>query len=136
MPDTYTRTYTRTLFFSAACFNVLAGLPLLVAMRPVAELLGLQITPTSAPFIQITMALVVIFGWAYWMIARDPLRYRPYIVLGVFLKLVVVAVIYGHWLVGNIPWPLPMLASGDILYALLFWRYLSSTSAPKQKLSV
>lgn len=123
MPDTY----TRTLFFSAACFNVLAGLPFLVAMRPMAELMGLQITPTSTLFIQITMGLVVIFGWAYWMIGRDPVRYRPYIVLGVILKILVVSVIYSHWLAGNIPWPLPVLASGDIVYALLFWRYLSST---------
>lgn len=117
----------RTLFGSAAGFNVLAGLPFLVAMQPVAALMGLQVTPTSALFIQITMALVVMFGWAYWMISRDPVRYRPYIVLGILLKILVVAVIYGHWLAGNIPWPLPVLASGDIVFALLFWRYLSST---------
>lgn len=119
--------YSRTLFGSAAGFNVLAGLPLLVAMQPVAALMGLQVTPTSTLFIQITMALVVMFGWAYWMISRDPVRYRPYIVLGILLKVLVVAVIYGHWLAGNIPWPLPVLASGDIVFALLFWRYLSST---------
>ncbi|MBK5356586.1 hypothetical protein JFU37_29485 [Pseudomonas sp. TH41] len=117
----------RTLFGSAAGFNVLAGLPFLVALQPVAALMGLQVTPTSALFIQITMALVVMFGWAYWMISRDPVRYRPYIVLGILLKILVVAVIYGHWLAGNIPWPLPVLASGDIIFALLFWRYLSST---------
>ncbi|MDB6145599.1 MAG: hypothetical protein JWP80_4643 [Pseudomonas sp.] len=119
--------YTNGLFKSAACFNVLAGLPLLVALRPAASLMGLEVTPTSALFIQITMALVVIFGWAYWMISRDPVRYRPYIVLGVALKILVVSLIYGHWLAGSIPWPLPVLASGDIVYALLFWRYLSST---------
>jgi len=125
MPDTY----TRTLFFSAACFNVFAGLPLLVAMRPMAEVMGLQITPTATLFIQITMGLVVIFGWAYWMIGLDPLRYRPYILLGVTLKTLVVSVIYGHWLVGNIPWPLPVLASGDIVYVLLFWRYYQRTGS-------
>jgi len=32
-------------------------------------------------------------------------------------------VVYGHWLAGSIPWPLPVAASGDIVYALLFWRY-------------
>ncbi|MBK5396366.1 hypothetical protein JFU47_06480 [Pseudomonas sp. TH39(2020)] len=120
-------TYTNGLFKSAACFNVFAGLPFLVAMRPAADLMGLEVTPTSALFMQITMALVVMFGWAYWMISRDPVRYRPYIVLGVVLKILVVAVICGHWLAGSIPWPLPVLASGDILFAWLFWRYLSST---------
>lgn len=119
--------YTNGLFKSAACFNVLAGLPFLVAMAPVANLMGLEVTPTSALFIQITMALVVIFGWAYWMISCDPVRFRPYIVLGIVLKIMVVAIIWGHWLAGSISWPLPVLASGDIVYALLFWRYLSGT---------
>lgn len=116
--------FTNGLFKSAACFNVLAGLPLLVAMRPVADLMGLEITPTSALFIQITMAIVVIFGWAYWMISVDPVRYRPFVVLGIVLKILVVSLILGHWLAGNIPWRLPLLASGDIVYAVLFWRFL------------
>ena len=119
--------YTNGLFKSAACFNVLAGLPLLVAMGPVAELMGLEITPTSALFIHLTMTLVVMFGGGYWMISVDPVRYRPYILLGVLLKPVFVILIYGHWLAGSIPWPLPALASVDILYAALFWRYLSNT---------
>jgi hypothetical protein len=116
--------YSKGLFKTAACFNVLAGLPWLVALHPVANLMGLEITAAGALFIQITMAVVVIFGWAYWMIGRDPVRYRPYIALGLMLKIMVVALIYGHWLAGNIPWPLPVLASGDIVFAALFWRYL------------
>lgn len=122
--------YTRILFISAACFNVLAGLPLLLALRPMAALLRLQITPTSTLFIQLVMGLVIIFGWVYWMIACDPLRYRPYIVLGIILKVLFVSVVYGHWLAGNIPWPLPAVAAGDIVYALLFWRYYQGAEQP------
>ncbi|PXX54690.1 hypothetical protein SAMN05660489_05727 [Pseudomonas sp. LAMO17WK12:I10] len=116
--------HTRGLFKTAACFNVLAGLPMLLATTPVAALLGLEITPTSTLFIQITMAVVVMFGWAYWMVSVDPVRYRPFIGLGLTLKVVVVALIGGYWLAGNIPWPLPALALGDIVLAVLFWRYL------------
>ncbi|MNJ72505.1 hypothetical protein D3C77_691620 [compost metagenome] len=76
---------------------------------------------------QLTMGVVVVFAWAYWMIARDPVRYRPYIVLGLLLKIMVVTIIFGHWLAGNIGWPLPALASGDILFGLLFWRYYQQT---------
>lgn len=125
MPDSY----SRVLFYSAACFNVLAGLPFLLAPGPVAELMGMTLNPTAMLFMHITMGLVVMFGWVYWMIGRDPVRYRPYILLGIVLKILVVAVIYGHWLAGDIPWPLPALASGDILYALLFWRYYRSTGS-------
>ena len=120
-------TYTKGLFKTAACFNVLAGLPLLLAMEPVARLMGREITPTSTLFIQITMSIVVVFGWAYWMISVDPVRYRPFIGLGIALKAMVVALISSHWLAGHIPWPLPALASGDIVFAVLFWRYLSGS---------
>ena len=119
--------YARTLFGIAACFNILAGLPLLVATQPVAQLMGLQMTPTAGLFIQITMIVVLMFGWAYWMISRDPVRYRPYIVLGIALKILVVAVIASHWVAGTIPWPLPALVACDIVFAMLFWRYLNST---------
>lgn len=120
--------HARWLFLSAAWFNLLVGLPVLVAMDPVARLIGLELTPTATLFIQITMGVVVVFGLAYWMVARDPLRYRPYIPLGMSLKLLVVLLIQGHWLAGNIAWPLPVLACGDILFALLFWRYYRKTS--------
>ncbi|MFC5698396.1 hypothetical protein ACFPU0_22950 [Pseudomonas sp. GCM10022186] len=122
--------HVRWLFLSAAWFNLLAGLPLLVAMRSVAGVMGLEITPTSTLFIQISMGVVLVFALAYWMIARDPLRYRPYIPLGIVLKLLVVLVIHGHWLAGNLDWPLAALAIGDIVYALLFWRYYQRTALP------
>jgi uncharacterized membrane protein (DUF106 family) len=119
--------YARTLFSTAAGFNILAGLPLLVFTQPVAHLMGLQITPTAGLFIQISMIVVLVFGWAYWMISRDPVRYRPYVVLGMILKILVVAVVSSHWLAGTISWPLPTLVASDIVFALLFWRYLNST---------
>lgn len=119
----------RGLFLSAAWFNFLAGLPLLVALGVVAPLMGLQINPTAALFIQITAGIIVVFGWAYWMIARDPKRFRPYIVLGIVLKIVVVVVVFGHWIAGNILWLLPALAAVDAIYAVLFWRYYRSSHA-------
>jgi hypothetical protein len=118
----------RTLFVSAAWFNVLAGLPLLVATATAAGLLGLQLNPTAIVFIHIVAGLVVLFGGVYWMIARDPVRYRPYIPLGIILKVLVIVVVYGHWLAGSIPWPLPALAFGDVIFAVLFWRYYKQTA--------
>jgi hypothetical protein len=113
----------RNLFISAAWFNILAGLPLLVATGTVAGLMGLQVNPTAALFIHLTAGIIVVFGGVYWMIARDPERFRPYIPLGIILKAFVVVVVYGHWLSGSISWPLPALAACDLIYALLFWRY-------------
>lgn len=120
--------HTRQLFICAALFNLLAGLPLLLVPGPAAELLGLSLNPTALLFIHIAMGLVVLFGGVYWLIARDPVRYRPFISLGVVLKTLVVVVILSHWLAGTINGRLPALAAGDLIFALLFWGYLRSTT--------
>ena len=120
--------YTRLLFRSGAIFNILAGLSFLLAPGPMSTLMGFELNPVASMFAQVVFGLVVAFGVAYWMIARDPVRYRPYIMLGLLLKVMVVVIFFGHWLVGNIPWPLPTLAIGDIIFALLFWNYYQRTS--------
>ena len=118
----------RGLFLVAACFNWIAGLPLFVATKPAAALLGLEVTnATAALFVHLIGGLIVIFGGAYAMIARDPVRYRAYIPLGLILKTYVVVIVYGWWLIGAIPWPMPALAAGDIVFAVLFWRYYVAT---------
>ena len=119
----------RALFVCAACFNWLAGLPLLVATTPFAGLLGLELNPTAILFIQLTAGVIVVFGGVYAMIARDPVRYRAYIPLGMILKIYVVVVIYGWWLAGGISWHFPALAAGDVVFAALFWRYYRATRA-------
>ena len=118
----------RALFISAAGFNVLAGLLLVAAMGTAAGLMGLPLNPTAVLFIHITAGVVLVFGGVYWMIARDPVRYRPYIPLGIVLKVLVIVVVSGHWLAGHISWPLPALAAGDAIYAVLFWRYYRGTA--------
>jgi len=34
-----------------------------------------------------------------------------------------------HWLAGDLSWPLPLLISGDLVFALLFVDYLRRTRA-------
>lgn len=122
--DIYSRQAAhRGLFVTAAWFNWLAGLPLLVATGPVAPLMGLQLNAAATMFIQLTAGIVVVFGGVYWLIARDPVRYRVYIPLGILLKAYFVVVIYGWWLSGSLAWPLAALVSGDVVFAVLFWRY-------------
>jgi hypothetical protein len=85
--------------------------------------MGLQVTPTARLFIQLVACVIIVFGCAYAMIARDPVRYRPYILLGMVLKLAVVAFVYGYWVAGVIGYPLPALAAVDAVYAALFLRF-------------
>lgn len=117
--------HTRILFFSAALFNWAIACSLLFLgdwLQPL-----LQLEPANGSNLamrDLGLALIAVFGVAYWRIAFDPQRFRPYIGLGVFGKSLVVLVIYGHWLAGHIGWQLPALAFGDVLYALLFMNFL------------
>ena len=118
----------RTLFWIAALFNFLVGFPMLLAYPLVARVLGLEGPPTV--WFHITAAIVVVFGYAYARIARDPVKYRSYVALGAIAKLAFVVVIYGHWLNGTVPGPVALLVTADLVFALLFGAYLRSSPEP------
>src|SRR5574337_913732 len=111
----------RLLFGSAAAFNWIAGLPILLAGRQVAALAGIQGEQESLLFTQIAGLAIVGFGWAYWQVGRAPSENRAIVQLGLALKLGVVVLAFGNWLAGTINAALPVLALGDLVYAALFW---------------
>lgn len=108
----------RTLFTVAAAFNALVGLPMLFAYPVAASLLQLQGPPTA--WFHIVAGVVLIFGYAYWKIAQDPVAYRAYVVLGVLGKLLFVVVIYGHWLAGDLSSRVAALVTVDLAFAIAF----------------
>lgn len=112
------------LFRIATLFNVVVGGSLLLAYPRVAPLLGIEGPPTL--WFHVTAAVVLVFGYAYWRIARDPVRFREYIALGAIAKLAFVVAIYGHWLLGDAPGMLALLVTADLVFAALFVRYLHS----------
>jgi len=117
--------YARRLFIPAALFNWLAGGGLLLLGDLMGPLLKLDpATGTNLALRDMGLALVILFGIAYWRIAFDPSRFRPYIELGILGKGLVVLALYGHWFAGHISWQLPALAFGDVVFALLFLDFL------------
>ncbi|MBK9520074.1 MAG: hypothetical protein IPO13_00250 [Rhodocyclaceae bacterium] len=113
----------RPFFTSAALFNFAIALPLMSATPWMGEVLNLQLNPSGQMFLRLIAAVAIAFGWAYWMIGVDPVRYRPYLVLGGVLKVVLGCFFYGAWLTGIIGWQLPVLVTGDFVYAGLFLQY-------------
>ena len=94
------RLHARWLFGIAAAFNVAVASGLLFCQSWLAPLLGL--TPaygSNALFLDLTAMLIAVFGYAYARVA-------------------------GHWLLGDIGWQLPLLASADALFSLLFLAFL------------
>lgn len=120
--------HTKLLFRSAAIFNILAGIPILLAGRQMAALMGVDGVQETLAFTQITGLAIIGFGWGYWLVGEDPDRNRAIAALGLALKLCFAAVAFGNWKAGTINALLPALACGDIAYAILFWRHLHRTN--------
>ena len=122
--------YARWLFGIAAAANVSVGLSLLFLRRQVAPLLQLDpLAGTNLVFFYLAGTLIVTFGYAYLRIALDPHRWRPVISLGVIGKLLAVGSASWAWLAGDVGGRLPLLLSGDVVFALLFVDYLRRTQS-------
>ena len=113
----------KVLFTSAAAFNFAIALPLLLATPWMGEVAELQLNASGQMFLRLIAAIALAFGYAYRLIGVDPVRYRPFLVMGGILKVVLGGFFYGAWLSGIIGWQLPVLVTGDFVYAALFFRF-------------
>lgn len=120
--------YTRLLFSVAALFNLVVALVLLTASAQMGALLNLgAATPGSVVLSNLSGAFVGLFAYAYARVAMDPRLYRAYVELGAIGKMLVLPAAGIPWALGYIGWELPLLACGDLVFALLFWDWLRRT---------
>jgi hypothetical protein len=118
----------RWLFGTASVFN-LAVAGVLLFLRPWLVPL-LKLDPMQGSNVvthYLTACFVGLFGYAFALVAFDPLKYRPIIRLGAIGKLLAVACVVGPWLLGIIPVALPVFIMADLIYALLFIAFLRHT---------
>jgi len=119
---------TKILFYSAAIFNWAACL-LFIEPLGLAETFNLSHAVSNDPFGQIALLAIAIFGFGYWMVPRDPAAYRGIVILGLIGKIGVVAIAFGHYFfVGDVNLNLASLTIGDVIFAVLFFRYLQATT--------
>ena len=116
---------TRTLFRIAALFNWSAVVFFLPALG-IADRLG-HGAPTGTPFEHVGLGAIALFGIGYWMVASAPEQNRGIVQLGLLGKVLAIAVVVGHYIAGNVSLPLALVVSGDIVFAVLFARYLVGT---------
>ena len=119
--------HARLLFGSGALFNFVVGSSFLLASRLVGSLAGMEPPPAGDIFERLAGFAIVLFGWMYWMVSRDPVTYRPFILAGIVGKLGVVAIAFTGLAAGITNLPLPLLTLVDLAYVVLFWRYLVVT---------
>jgi hypothetical protein len=115
----------RWLFGSAATFNVAVAIALMFLRPSVAPILALDpINGTNIVTVNLVAMFVGLFGYAFALVASDPVRFRLFIRLGAIGKLLAVACVAGPWLMGTIPVRLPVFIMADLIYALLFIAFL------------
>ena len=106
----------------------LVGLGLLFDASLLFELLGVLPAPTEPLFVQLFAWLVIVFGVGYFWVSRDASGNVPIIKLGLLGKASVVLVCLAATVMSTVSWQVLILAAGDLLYAILFWRALRSLS--------
>lgn len=113
----------RVIFWAAAAYNWLVGLPMLLAPALLLQMMGAA-APADLSFHRISGALIVCFGGLYAFIAEDPKRYRPLAWLGVAGKLGVVALSAQALMAGLTDLSSFSVALGDLAFVVAFVVFL------------
>lgn len=116
----------RLFFWIATVFNLLAGLPLLLAPNIMLTALGSD-APADFLFHRFTGLLVVCFGGLYALVAQDAVRFRPLVWLGIAGKAGVVALFTEAYLSGRVPFSLYAISLGDVAFVVGFVAFLMTT---------
>lgn len=111
--------YVRPLFVSAALFNLAVGLTLLFAASLVMPLLGTE-APQNPTFLHLFALLILMFGLSYFWISRAPQQETSLMALGAIAKGCVFLMIFYYHMRGLVGWQLTLLATVDLIYAVLF----------------
>lgn len=114
----------RAVFLSGAIFNWLVGLALHYDAALLFRLFHVPPVPADPLFVRLFAWLVIVFGVGYYWVSRDPRANAPIIKLGILGKASVVLVCLASVAAHTVSWQLLILASADLLYAVLFWRAL------------
>lgn len=122
------RKYWQAVFWFAAGYNFLAGLPPLVAPTLSTANTGLPpLDPQHVILVQIMGLLICVFGIGYAMVASGSPAARQLVTLGLIGKAGVCLLVVWH--LAGTPLPTSMLyaAAGDFLFTIAFVFFLAQT---------
>ena len=119
-------TFYRRVFLAGAIWNLAGGAFIVAATGWIFATAGLP-TPSPPMYYQSWIALFIVFGFGYYLVARDLDRNRDIALLGGIGKLAFAAIFLYHYIEspGQAPaffW-IPLI--GDVVFAVLFLRFYS-----------
>jgi hypothetical protein len=116
-------TWMRTALFATAAMNIVAAGGFLPGARGLRALAGLP--EAEHPVYLLTVALfVLLFGIGYLVSALTNRADRLFIALAAAGKLSFVTLLTAFWAVGSLPPQAPLAATGDLIFGVLFLKWL------------
>lgn len=135
-PSRRTLLQARWLFGTAAIYNISGALSFLFLRPWIEPLLHLDpVQGTNVPTLYLACGFIILFGYAYILLANDPIRYRPYIPLAILGKLMAIVSFIIPWIGGQISWMLMTSIAGDPIYVILFLLFLRGLPAAPSRIA-
>jgi hypothetical protein len=113
----------RRILWIAAVFNMCGAFLFAFPESPLGQLVGLPV-PVPGIYSAILAFLVALFGATYGWLATQPTIDRPMVAFFAVGKAGVFALVGAFWVAGAVPGPAVLVASGDLIFAVLFARWL------------
>lgn len=113
----------RTIFGATGLFNMLVGLPMLIAPAALLASVG-QPVPDDLLTVRLAGLMIVVLGTGYGMAARDPVGCRPILWLGVLGKAPAPVLVLISGGLAALSSSAFMLSLVDLTSAVLFLVYL------------
>ena len=115
--------YDRTMLYIAAIWNWFAAAVVLVAAPMLRSSFGI-VMPFDALGGQLFCMFVAIFGYGYWLVAREPDANHGIILLGVIGKFLVFGLFMAYAIGRRIQFAVALPTAIDALFAILFIEFL------------
>jgi hypothetical protein len=114
----------RRVFLAAGIINVVVGALMVLAPVTAVSSMSLPVPGDSFIFVRMAGGLILAMGIGYLMAAGDPDRHRGIIAIGAFGKGLAWLLVLIYWLSGAISfWAFAAFAI-DLIFAVLFTRFL------------
>jgi len=119
--------FFKWMFYLGAIWNVAGGVAILLLPDVLFTRQGLA-APDPAPYYHSWIALFMVFGVGYYMVARSPHENRNIVILGMVGKIAFAAIFVVHMVLhqDRIPSLFVIPVVGDLLFAFLFALFLVS----------
>lgn len=114
------RIFYKYLFIIGALWNFVLALPYLIS-----SFMGTTIfTGASLMYYQGFLCIVIIFGIGYFMVGLNIDKNHGIVIMGVIGKILVFIFFLVYYLMGHLPFRYVLVGVGDLIFAILFIKFL------------